>query len=140
MTTPALAPLTLEHAYEVAEHLCAPHRSDVLRCYTSVWQWARSRIELPGMAWACIHQRTVWAAGILSDGPVGILWIGGVDGWTRHVKHAIKLCRLVFASGVHRHYACKVYESDRVSCRFAERLGFREIDASDGLIFYGVTP
>jgi hypothetical protein len=134
-----VAPLTLEHAYQVAEHMCTPHRSDVLRDYTSVWQWARSRVD-EGVAWACIADRPVWACGVVSAGQAGMLWLAGVEGWTRYVKHAIRVGRAIFASGSYRHYACEVDESDPVARRFAERLGFRALEAKDGFVLYGVTP
>lgn len=134
-----VAPLTLEHAYEVAEHMCAAHRSDVLRDYGSVWQWARSRVE-EGISWVGIAERPMWAGGVIGVGQAGVIWIAGVEGWTRYVKHAIRVARAVLASGTYRHYACEVHESDSVSCRFAERLGFRALSTDKGLVLYGVTP
>lgn len=134
-----VAPLTLEHAYQVAEHLCASHRADVLREHTSVWQWARSRIG-EGVAWAAIVEKPVIVGGVIEHRGVGFLWLAGVEGWTRYVKHAIKIARAILASGTFRHYACEVHESDSVSRRFAERLGFRALDTREGLVFYGVTP
>lgn len=134
-----VAPLNLEHAYQVAEHMCVSHRADVLRDYSSVWQWARSRVD-EGVAWTCIPDRPVWACGVVSVGQAGMLWLAGVEGWTRYVKHAVRVIRAIVASGAYRHYACEVDEADPVARRFAEHLGFRALEAKAGFVLYGVTP
>lgn len=99
--------------------------------------WAKARLEQPGVAFAGVHERAVFVGGV---DDTGMLWLAGVEGWTRYVKHAIKVARAILASGLHRRYLCEVHEADQASRRFAERLGFSEVRARDGLVLYEVTP
>lgn len=135
-----VTPLTLEHAYAVAEHLCASHRADVLRDYTSVWQWARSRLELPGLSWVVAFDRPILAGGVVERGRTATLWVAGCEGWTRYVRHVMRLWRLGLKSGAYQRYECEVDEADPIARRFAERLGFRPLAVQNGVVLYGVTP
>jgi hypothetical protein len=136
-----VTPLTLEHACDVAAHLCAPHRADVLRDFSSPSDWAAERVRCPGSAWAALRGRAVFIGGVESAREdTGVLWMAGVEGWTRYVKHAIKIARAILTSGAYKHYQCEVHEADQASRRFAEHLGFSEIQTRDGLVLYGVTP
>lgn len=134
-------PLTAEHAYQVADAMCAPHRSDVLRDHSTPRAWADDRLSRPGVAWAVVRGRAIIAGGVEThERDIGVLWLAGVNGWTRYVKHAIRIARAILSSGAYRQYRCEVHEADHVSRRFAERLGFREIRTSEHLVLYGVTP
>jgi hypothetical protein len=133
-------PLTMPLAYDIAEHLCASHRDDVLREHPSVWSWASSAVEKPGTAWALVGDKPLYAGGVQSDGDTGVLWLAGVEGWTRYVKHALKIARAILSSGAYKRYSCEVSAVDVKAQRFAERLGFVPLRVEDGLIKYEVTP
>lgn len=136
-----IVPLTLEHTYDIAGRVCAPHRADILQSYESVRAWAQTIVKKPGTAWALVAERPMLAGGVLTDEQdVGVLWMAGAEGWQRHAKHAIRICRAILTSGTYRSYECEVHEADQPSRRFAERLGFREIRTRDHLVLYGVTP
>lgn len=134
--------LSLEHAYQVADRICPSHRADVLLENDDVRAWAREKVEKSDLAWAYVKGRAQFIGGIQPGGifGVGVMWLAGVEGWTRYVKHAIRVAREILASGVYRQYVCEVHEADPVARRFAEHLGFREVRVKDGLVLYEVTP
>lgn len=134
--------LSLTHslAAEVGASLCESHRADVLKEYPNVSAWARSRVDRPGLAWAFVCGKPVVAGGVESRGETGLFWLAGTEGWTRYVRHVIRIFRAILESGTYARYTCEVVESDAPSRRFAERLGFRFLGARDGLIHYGVQP
>lgn len=133
-------PLTLPLAYELAAHLCPVHRDAVLRVYPSVWAWARSRVELPGSAWAFLQDGPVGAGGVMTRGDTGVLWLAGREGWQRYVKHALKVCRGILASGAYQRYVAEVTEGFEAGMRFVEHLGFSRLGSSSGCVLYGVKP
>lgn len=130
--------LTLEYAFELAEHLIPPHRADILREYVSVWSWARSRVG-SGVAWAClVGEQVFYGVGVMDNGQT---WLAaGRDGWADYIKHAVKVARAVLESGYRPSYYCEVDPADRTAQRFAEYLGFKPIGTKDGFINYRVTP
>jgi hypothetical protein len=132
--------LTVPMAREIAAQLCPTHRADVLRENDDVLSWADGLVGRPGLAWAVGPDRPQFMGGVTSDGDVGVLWLAGVHGWTRYVKHAMRICREILKSGLHARYICEVHEFDHVARRFAERLGFSALETRDGLVLYGVTP
>jgi hypothetical protein len=133
-------PLTLPLAEDVAGRLCATHRADVLREYSTPRDWAKSRIELPGLAWAFAQERPMLAGGLTERGGTATLWLAGCEGWTRYVKHVLRVWRAILESGAYPRYECEVHEDDPIARRFAERLGFRQLDVQKGFVLYEVTP
>lgn len=131
-------PLTLDLARSLAPRLAARDRTEILRRYPDLERWARSRCEL-GAAWALVHGKDVLAAGgIIFEGATGILWLAGREGWTRHVKHALRVFREIKASGVVRRLECKACSDNAAAQRFALRLGFRPLGAAAGFVAYGM--
>jgi RimJ/RimL family protein N-acetyltransferase len=134
-----LRPLTLDLARALVPHLAARDRTEIQRAYPNLERWARSRCELPGAAWALVRDDQVLAAGgIIFEGATGILWIAGREGWTRHVKHALRAFREIKASGVVRRLECKACTDNASAQRFARRLGFRPLGAAAGFVAYGM--
>lgn len=130
--------LTFPLALDIAERACPAHRADIL--VTGAQEWARSRVELPGLAWAFVNDRPQVAGGVLDAGAFGCLWLAGCEGWTRYVRHVIRLWKDIVSSGLFPRYACEVYESDYTARRFAERIGFTARGVRGGIVTYGVTP
>lgn len=132
--------LSLPDAEFIAARLCATHRADVLREFPSVSDWARNRVAAQGSAWVYVGEHPIVAGGVETSGDQGLLWLAGIDGWTRYIKHAIRYWRAILSSGAYRRYVCEVSELDPVSREFAERMGFRAVKVENGLVLYGVTP
>ncbi len=132
--------LTLPIALDIAHRVCPTHRADILSGHRTEEDWARSRVELPGVAWAFVQENPVVIGGVLGDGPIGMIWIAGCDGWTRYVKHVLRMWKVLVSSGLYKRYICEVHEFDHIARRFVERVGFTELGASGGIVTYGVTP
>lgn len=137
---PTVRALTLVDAEYIAARACASHRSDILREFPSMSDWARNRVNAKGSAYVLAAECPIIAGGVESFGAMGLLWLAGIDGWTMYVRHAIRLWRIALTSGAYNRYECEVHEADPIARQFAERLGFRQLDAKDGIVLYGVTP
>jgi hypothetical protein len=134
-----LRPLTLDLARALVPHLAARDRAEIQRAYPDLGRWARSRCELPGAAWALVRGEDVLAAGgIIFEGATGILWIAGREGWTRHVKHALRVFREIKACGCFQRLECKACTDNTSAQRFARRLGFRPLGAAAGFVSFGM--
>lgn len=106
-------------ARDVAEILAASR-------FSSLEEWARSRLMGPGVAWTLLVSGVpVWCGGVL-DGAVrgiGALWIVGSDEAGRYVKHVLRVWRQVKAAG-YRRLECKCYADNEPANRLAVRAGF----------------
>lgn len=135
-----LRPLTLDLARALVPNLGARDRMEIQRAYPDLDHWARSRCDLPGAAWALVGEEVLAAGGIIFEGATGVLWLAGREGWTRHVKHALRAFREIRASGVVKRLECKACADNTAAQRFAQRLGFRQLGAATGFVAYGMVP
>jgi hypothetical protein len=135
-----LRELTMPMALEIAENLCERHRCEVLRRYESLAAWALSRLELPGIAWAYLTDRTMMVGGVVSSGETGVLWLAGREGWEPYARHAIRVCRSIIQTNVYERYTCEAQAGDAVVKRWVESFGFRRIKERNGYVVYGVAP
>lgn len=131
--------LTLDLARTLVPQLAHRDREEILRRHPDLERWARSRCELPGSAWALLRGQDVLAAcGIVFEGETGVLWIAGREGWTRHIRHALRIFRAVRESGVVKRLECRACADNAVAQRFALRLGFRALGQAGGFVSYGM--
>jgi hypothetical protein len=131
--------LTVERARALVPHLGERDRAEIARRYPDLNLWARSRCELPGAAWALLDGKEVLAAGgVMFEGTTGVLWVAGREGWTRHVKHALRVFREVRDSGVVKRLECRVCADNPRAQDFARRLGFMALGADGGFVSYGM--
>lgn len=135
-----LQPLTLEVALDAAGRLCARHRAAILRTWSTIEDWAHSRVEVNGLAYALIVEgRPVALVGIVFEGKEAMLWIAGCEGWERHVRRVLRIWREVLASaqelGLER-FRCRVDEADAKAKHFVEHLGFAPSPAANGFVPY----
>jgi len=132
-------PLTLEHLHALLPHLGARDRAEILRMYPDLEAWARSRIELGGAAWAGVIDGEVIVVGgvITNSAKEGVLWIAGRDGWARrHIRHALRVFDVIKGFGGYTALRCKCVADNLTARRFAERLGFDEIQNEGDLVHY----
>lgn len=138
-----IAPLTVQMALELAEHLGEQDRAEALQAYPDLDAWARSRCALPGCAWALVVDGQVMAAGgvVSKDADTGTLWLAGRQGWaTRYVIHAVRIWREILRSGLYRRFECECSAARPIAQQFAERMGFKRLEQRDGFVYYGVQP
>lgn len=128
--------LTLPIALDIARRACREHRADIL--LTSPEEWARSRIERPGLAWAFVSDSPMVAGGVLDHDQFGLMWLAGCEGWTRYVRHVVRMWKSIVSSGLYKRYLCEVHEFDHLGRRFAERIGFTEMGTRNGFVSYGM--
>lgn len=127
-------------ALALLPHLCARHRSEILRTHADLEQWALDRCTLPGLGWALFVRDEVQViGGVIDRGGVGTLWLAGRTGWARHVKHAIRVFRCIKDAGF-AELRCRAYLDHHRALRFAEHLGFRRLEVRDNYVQYGMTP
>lgn len=130
--------LTLSMALSLLPNLSARDRSEIRRTHPDLERWALDRCTLPGLGWALVIDHEVQAiGGVVDRAGVGTLWLAGRAGWTRHVRHALRVFREIRASGFQR-LECKAYLDNRRAQRFAERLGFERLGVKDNLVHYGM--
>ena len=109
--------------------------------YPDLEAWARSRIELGGAAWAGVERGDVIAVGgvFSNSAKEGVLWMAGRDGTgRRYVRHALRIFDAIKGFGGYSALRCRCVAENTVARRFAERLGFEETGAQDGLVHYGM--
>lgn len=135
-----IAELTLPMALELAAHLDPRDCADALQAYPDLDRWALERCTLPGAAWALIVRGDVLAAGgvVSKDAETGVLWLAGREGWTRYIKHAVRIWREIRACGLYRRFECRCAIGRDTATRFAERMGFQRLYARDGFVHYEV--
>lgn len=117
--------LTLPMALELSRNLAPRDRYEITGTEPDLERWARTRCALPGSSWALVEGEVLAAGGVIDAGRVGTLWIAGRAGWTRYVKQALWIWKLM--RGLQHPYGrleCRVYESNPAARAFAERLGF----------------
>jgi RimJ/RimL family protein N-acetyltransferase len=132
--------LTVPMAISLLPHLAARDRAEVMRTHPDLEQWARERCALPGNAWALVKDDQVLAiGGVVHRGGVGTIWLAGRAGWTRHVKHALRVWREILAVGFNR-LECKACADNQRARRFAERVGFQMLYVKNGFVHYGMAP
>lgn len=132
-------PLTIEHLLALAPHLGAVDREEILRRQPSLEAWARSRIQPNSTGWALVHGGEVIAAGgvFTIPGREGVLWMVGREGWARrHIRHAMRIFDVIKGFGGYSALRCRCAAENVVARRFAERLGFEQTGAQDGLVHY----
>ena len=132
--------LTLPMALSILPHLSARDSSEIRRTQPDLEKWAMGRCMLPGMAVAIIAGGEVQAiGGVVDCNGVGTLWLAGREGWTRYVKHVLRVFREIQLAGFKR-MECKAYLDNARAQRFVERLGFARIGVKGNLVHYGMTP
>lgn len=96
--------------------------------YTTISAWAQSRVAMPGVAWTVLADGwPVWCGGVLEGAVrgIGALWLVGARGCERHVKHALRVWRVIVCDGGFRRLECKVYAGNEKANEFARRIGFK---------------
>ncbi len=90
--------------------------------------WAHSRVAGPGVAWTLLVDGWPVLIGGVLEGAVrgiGAVWLVGAKGCERHVKHALRVWRLIVSDGGYRRLEAKVYAQNEKANEFARRVGFK---------------
>lgn len=133
--------LTLEMARSLIPHLAARDRAEIALNYPDLEEWARSRIELPGVAWAIVKGEDVIAVGgvVTNSAKEGCLWMAGREGWARrHIRHALRVFDVIKGFGGYPALRCKCAADNQTARAFAERIGFEKMWIENGLVHYGM--
>jgi hypothetical protein len=131
--------LTAAMLVSLARRIDPEHRAELLRTYPNLTAWARSRLSLPGSAWACIvGGEVVFILGLATYGAGAWVWLAGAKGWARYVKHAGHLWRSVMATGLYKKYICDVRADNLPARHFAEYAGFKVIEQRGDVVYYGM--
>lgn len=131
--------LTVDLARALIPHLGERDRAEIMRRYPDLERWARSRFELSAIGLALLRNDDVLAiGGMIFEGETGVLWMAGREGWTRHVKHAIRVFREIRGSGIVKRLECRVCADNPRAQDFARRLGFTPLGTDGGFVSYGM--
>lgn len=129
-----------DHVVALLPHLGARDRAEILRVFPTLEKWAVSRFDL-GAAWALVSGDEVIAIGGVVTGKdaEGVLWMAGREGWARrHIRHALRVFDVIKGFGGYAVLRCRCAVDNAVSRRFAERLGFEQIEGDSDFVTYGM--
>lgn len=96
--------------------------------HATLASWAHSRVASPGVSWTLLVDGSpVWIGGVLEGAVrgIGALWLVGVRGCERRVKHVLRVWRVIVTDGGYRRLECKVYAANEKANTFALRAGFK---------------
>jgi hypothetical protein len=123
-------PLTLAHMTSILPRLRPIDVEEILggTRHPSLEAWARSRVEIPGVAWAVLVDGVpMWCVGVLEGAVrgIGAMWLVGARGCEPYVKHVMRIVRVILSDGGFRRVECKCYADNDAANRFAMRFGFK---------------
>ncbi len=122
--------MRLEHILSMLPRIRARDAHEILSAtrYRTLEDWARSRLDIPGCAFAALDEAgEVQACGGVLEGAVdgiGAVWLVGTEQLGRVAKHVLRVWRAIFEVGGFRRLECKCFAANEIANRFATRLGF----------------
>jgi len=130
-----MKPLDLDTARAIAPRLCDEHREEILRDHESLEDWALSRADMKGFAYAVDGPSgPVLIGGVADRGEAGYLWIAGADGWKDHLLTMLRVFREVRRSKAYRYLECDCFADNDEAQNMLHRLGFTRHGVTNGVV------
>lgn len=96
--------------------------------HETLQSWAAAKVASAGVSLTVLVDGVPMICGGVLEGAVrgiGVLWMVGARGCERHIKHVLRVWRVILKEGGFRRLECKCYAGNEKANEFARRAGLR---------------